>query len=107
MRRRSSARGDGRRRSTRRRAASSAGASKKNLRLGLDVFAGEPDKGSAPFEAKILERAISVATPHVGASTDQAQRAIAAETARIIRSFLTEETVPNVVNICATSPARY
>ena len=28
-------------------------------------------------------------------------------TARIIRAFLTEETVPNVVNICATSPARY
>ena len=36
-----------------------------------------------------------------------AQRAIALETARIIRAFLTEEDVPNVVNICATSPARY
>ena len=47
------------------------------------------------------------ATPHVGASTEQAQRAIALETARIVRAFLTEEDVPNVVNICATSPARY
>lgn len=46
-------------------------------------------------------------TPHIAASTEQAQRAIAMETARIIRSFLTEEDIPNVVNICATSPARY
>lgn len=80
---------------------------KKNLRVGLDVFAQEPEKGSAPFEAKILSRGIVYGTPHIGASTEQAQRAIALETARIIRSFLTEETVPNVVNICATSPARF
>jgi D-3-phosphoglycerate dehydrogenase len=80
---------------------------KKGLRVGLDVFAGEPDKGSAPFDARILERGVVYGTPHIGASTEQAQRAIAAETARIIRAFLTEETVPNVVNICATSPARY
>jgi D-3-phosphoglycerate dehydrogenase len=46
-------------------------------------------------------------TTHIGASTEQAQRAIGRETARIIRAFMTEETVPNVVNICATSPARY
>ena len=38
---------------------------------------------------------------------EQAQRAIARETARIVRAFMTEETVPNVVNICATTPARY
>ncbi|MFT3768365.1 MAG: NAD(P)-dependent oxidoreductase [Minicystis sp.] len=80
---------------------------KKGLRVGLDVFNGEPDKGSAPFEAPILSRGVVYGTPHIGASTEQAQRAIARETARIIRAFLTEETVPNVVNICATSPARF
>jgi D-3-phosphoglycerate dehydrogenase len=80
---------------------------KKGLRVGLDVWSQEPDKGSAPFEAPILERGVVYGTPHIGASTEQAQRAIARETARIIRAFLTEETVPNVVNICATSPARY
>lgn len=80
---------------------------KKGLRVGLDVFAGEPDKGSAAFEAPILKRGVVYGTPHIGASTEQSQRAIAQETARIIRAFLTEETVPNVVNICATSPARY
>ncbi|MBK8255749.1 MAG: D-3-phosphoglycerate dehydrogenase [Polyangiaceae bacterium] len=80
---------------------------KKNLRVGLDVFPDEPDKGSAPFVSSLLEKGLVYATPHVGASTEQSQRAIAAETARIIRAFLTEEDVPNVVNICATSPARY
>jgi D-3-phosphoglycerate dehydrogenase len=80
---------------------------KKGLRVGLDVFASEPDKGSAPFDAPVLTRGVVYGTPHIGASTEQAQRAIALETSRIIRSFLTEEDVPNVVNICATSPARY
>lgn len=80
---------------------------KKSLRVGLDVFAGEPAGGSAAFESKLLSSGLVYGTPHIGASTEQAQRAIAAETARIIRSFLTEENVPNVVNICASSPARF
>jgi D-3-phosphoglycerate dehydrogenase / 2-oxoglutarate reductase len=80
---------------------------KKGLRVGLDVFTDEPDKGSASFASHLLGRGIVYGTPHIGASTEQAQRAIALETARIIRCFMTEEDVPNVVNICATSPARY
>jgi D-3-phosphoglycerate dehydrogenase len=80
---------------------------KKGLRVGLDVFPGEPDAVSASYEPRILGRGIVYGTPHIAASTEQAQRAIALETARIVRAFLTEEDVPNVVNICATSPARY
>jgi D-3-phosphoglycerate dehydrogenase / 2-oxoglutarate reductase len=80
---------------------------KKGLRVGLDVFADEPDNGSAPFEPALLGRGTVYGTPHIGASTEQAQRAIARETARIIRAYITEETVPNVVNICATTPARF
>jgi D-3-phosphoglycerate dehydrogenase len=85
---------------------------KKSLRVGLDVFADEPDPGSAAFVSSVLsptipDRGVVYGTPHIGASTEQAQRAIARETARIIRAFMTEETVPNVVNICATTPARY
>lgn len=79
----------------------------KGLRVGLDVFPGEPDGMSAAYEPEILGRGIVYGTPHIAASTEQAQRAIAMETARIVRAFLTEEDVPNVVNICATSPARY
>lgn len=80
---------------------------KKGLRVGLDVFEGAPAEGSAPFASPLLSTGIVYGTPHIGASTDQAQRAIAVETARIIRGFLTEETVPNVVNVCGTSPARF
>lgn len=89
---------------------------KKNLRVGLDVFpagapggrlAAEADQPSKGYDVAVLDQGTSIGTPHIGASTEQAQRAIAGETARIIRAFMTEETVPNVVNICATSPARY
>ena len=80
---------------------------KKHLRVGLDVFANEPDRGSTAFESPLFKAGTVYGTPHIGASTEQAQRAIARETARIVRAFLTEETVPNVVNICATTPARW
>lgn len=79
----------------------------KGIKAGLDVFSNEPQSASSPFDAPLLKAGTVYATPHVAASTEQAQRAIALETARIIRSFLTEEDIPNVVNICATSPARY
>jgi D-3-phosphoglycerate dehydrogenase len=85
---------------------------RKGLRVGLDVFAAEPERGATSIDAPVItgpapSRGLVYGTPHVGASTEQAQRAIAQETARIIRAFMTEETVPNVVNICATTPARY
>jgi D-3-phosphoglycerate dehydrogenase len=85
---------------------------RKGLRVGLDVFATEPERGATSIDAPIItgpvpSRGLVYGTPRIGASTEQAQRAIAQETARIIRAFMTEETVPNVVNICATTPARY
>jgi D-3-phosphoglycerate dehydrogenase len=47
------------------------------------------------------------ATPHIGASTDRAQTAIANETVRILRSFVTKGEVPNVVNIAQSTWSRY
>jgi D-3-phosphoglycerate dehydrogenase len=97
-------------------------APKKQLRVGLDVFPDEPASGSAAFSAQLatdptdaavvpassVQRgALVYATPHIGASTQEAQLATAQEVARIVRSFLTEETVPNVVNVCEASPARF
>lgn len=79
----------------------------KKLKVGLDVFPGEPGGGSGAFQSTLLDKGLVYGTPHIGASTEQSQRAIAHETARIVRSFLTEENVPNVVNICAASPARF
>jgi D-3-phosphoglycerate dehydrogenase len=79
---------------------------KKKLRVGVDVLEGEPSAGEAEFRSVLCALPGVVATPHIGASTDQAQSAIARETVRIVQSFLYEGTVPNVVNINATSPAR-
>jgi D-3-phosphoglycerate dehydrogenase len=79
---------------------------KKKLRVGVDAFEGEPSGGEATFQSPLVALPGVVGTPHIGASTDQAQTAIARETVRIIRSFLAEGTAPNVVNIAAQSPAR-
>jgi D-3-phosphoglycerate dehydrogenase len=46
-------------------------------------------------------------THHIGASTDQAQEAIAAETVRIIREFKETGKVPNVVNLARLTPATH
>ncbi|HYE65461.1 MAG TPA: ACT domain-containing protein, partial [Pyrinomonadaceae bacterium] len=43
----------------------------------------------------------------IGASTDQAQEAIAAETVRIIHSFKETGQVPNVVNLALRTPATH
>jgi len=82
-------------------------AKQKGLRLGLDVFDDEPASGKATYRPGILDAGLVYGTPHIGASTAQSQESIAAEVARIVRCFLTEEELPNVVNICKTTPARY
>jgi D-3-phosphoglycerate dehydrogenase / 2-oxoglutarate reductase len=79
----------------------------KALRVALDVLPGEPSERQGKFHSKLLDAGLVYATPHIGASTDAAQNEICAETVRILRAFLNEGEVPNVVNIAATSRARY
>lgn len=79
----------------------------KHLRVAFDVFPEEWTGGAGALAAALMAKGIVYGTPHIAASTEQAQLAIGVETSRIVRSFLTEESVPNVVNICATSPARF
>ncbi len=79
----------------------------KQLRVGLDVLPSEPDKRDSTYGHPILEAGLVYAVPHLGASTDEAQVAIANETVRILRSFLTAGEVPNVVNIAESSWSRY
>jgi len=76
------------------------------LRVGLDVHAGEPEKGQADFESELARLPNVYGTHHIGASTEQAQDAIARETVRIVASFLREGAVPNCVNIARKSPAK-
>jgi D-3-phosphoglycerate dehydrogenase len=79
----------------------------KNLRVGLDVMPNEPSTRHASYSNPILDAGLVYAVPHIGASTDEAQIAIANETVRILRSFLTKGEVPNVVNIAESSWSRY
>lgn len=86
-------------------AALAAAIREKKLRAGLDVFAREPASGTGPFEDPIVHEPGVYGTHHIGASTEQAQQAVAAETVRIIRSFVERGQVPNCVNRAASTPA--
>jgi D-3-phosphoglycerate dehydrogenase / 2-oxoglutarate reductase len=86
-------------------AALEAAIQEKKLRVGLDVFAGEPAGGTGEFSGAIAKEPRVYGTHHIGASTDQAQEAIAAETVRIVRSFKETGKVPNVVNLARSTPA--
>lgn len=80
----------------------------RKLRVGLDVFETEPKESVAAFSDRILAAGgVVYGTPHIGASTAQAQNAIADETVRIVTTYLRTGRVENCVNLCAKSPARY
>jgi D-3-phosphoglycerate dehydrogenase len=79
----------------------------KRIRAGLDVFQNEPAGGTGEFAAAILQEAGVYGTHHVGASTDQAQVAIAHEVIRIVQAFQATGEVPNVVNRLARSSASH
>ncbi len=76
------------------------------IRVGTDVFPGEPEKGQADFDSELGKLPNVYGTHHIGASTAQAQDAIAQETVRIVRSFLHTGRVPNCVNVAKKTPAR-
>lgn len=79
----------------------------RGIRAGLDVFAGEPTSATAEFTDEIRNEPGLYGTHHIGASTDQAQEAIAAETVRIVREFKETGNVPNVVNLARQTPATH
>jgi D-3-phosphoglycerate dehydrogenase len=79
----------------------------KGIRAGLDVFAGEPTGGSGSVDDPIFQLPGVIGTHHIGASTEQAQEAIAAETVRIVREFKETGRPPNVVNLSKKSPATH
>ena len=76
------------------------------IRVGLDVHAGEPEKGQADFHSELCKLPGVYGTHHIGASTEQAQDAIAREVVHILQVFLREGSVPNCVNIARKTPAR-
>jgi D-3-phosphoglycerate dehydrogenase len=78
----------------------------KQLRVALDVFADEPAGGEAEFAATEIAQRVTC-TPHIGASTAQAEEAVADEVVRIVEVFLRTGRPPGAVNLCERSPATH
>ena len=70
---------------------------KKGLKVALDVFEDEPGASEKEFKDKELAGMIT-GTHHIGASTDQASEAIAAEVVNIIRAYKETGAPLNLVN---------
>jgi len=76
----------------------------KGIRYAADVFENEPTGGEADFAGTDFASMIT-ATPHIGASTEQAAEAIADEVVRIVDAYRQSGKPRNVVNVCAKSKA--
>jgi D-3-phosphoglycerate dehydrogenase len=79
----------------------------RGVRAALDVFAQEPAGSTGEFSDPIVTLPNVIGTHHIGASTEQAQEAIAAEAARIVRAYKETGKVPNAVNLATKTPATH
>ena len=68
------------------------------IRAAMDVFENEPSAGEAEFADRELAAGLVAASPHIGASTEQAEEAIARETVRVARTFIETGKPVNAVN---------
>ncbi|HEY3999447.1 MAG TPA: phosphoglycerate dehydrogenase, partial [Candidatus Xenobia bacterium] len=64
----------------------------------IDVFPTEPAAGKAPFESPLQGLDNVILSPHVGGSTEEAQRGIGAEVATALVSFLDSGATEGAVN---------
>ncbi len=79
----------------------------RGIRVGLDVYPDEPTTGTGEYWLPLLALPGVYGTHHIGASTEQAQEAIVAETIRIVRSFKETGRVPNCVNLARRTPSTH
>lgn len=77
------------------------------VRVGLDVFRDEPVQSAGNFAPPLAHLPDLYGTHHIGASTDQAQEAIAAETVRIVRTYKETGKVLHAVNLSTRTPATH
>ncbi|OFW01374.1 MAG: hydroxyacid dehydrogenase [Acidobacteria bacterium RIFCSPLOWO2_02_FULL_68_18] len=79
----------------------------RGVRAAADVFRGEPAEAPAEFFPPLAASPHVYGTHHIGASTEQAQEAIAAEVVRIVGTYKDTGKVPNVVNLARRTPATH
>ena len=79
----------------------------KGVRAAIDVMDNEPGYKVGDFEHPLKAHPGVYMTHHIGASTAQAQTAIAEEAVRVILTYDADGYVPNCVNLAAQSPATH
>ena len=79
----------------------------RGIRAALDVFEHEPPGASGTVTSPLATEPGIYLTHHVGASTEQAQVAIAHEVLRIVAAYVERGAVPNCVNRLAKSTATH
>lgn len=79
----------------------------KGVRAALDVMSNEPAGKEGPFEHPLAGHPGLYMTHHIGASTEQAQEAIADEAVRIVLVYDETGEVPNCVNLAQHTPATH
>lgn len=70
----------------------------KNIRYACDVFKGEPEGKAGEVSSKLQNNPNIYVTHHIGASTEQAQDAVAEETINIIKKFVHSGVIDHWVN---------
>jgi len=79
----------------------------KNIRVAIDVFKGEPEAKSGEVKSKLQDNPNIYVTHHIGASTEQAQNAVAAETVKIIKDYICSGLIAHWVNRAKITDAKY
>lgn len=75
------------------------------IRAGLDVFNEEPEHKKGDVESRFQELKNVYITHHIGASTQQAQVAVAMDAVDIVRGYIQEGVVRNWLNRCEQTNA--
>lgn len=75
------------------------------IRAGLDVFNEEPEHKKGDVASRFRELKNVYITHHIGASTQQAQEAVAMDAIDIVRGYIQEGVVRNWLNRCEQTNA--
>ena len=79
----------------------------RGLRAGVDVFHNEPSGGIGECSTDLFAASGIQGTHHIGASTEQAQNAVATEVVAIVKQYLREGSVRNCVNLADAPDASH
>ncbi|MCC5941295.1 MAG: hypothetical protein JJU37_07105 [Balneolaceae bacterium] len=77
----------------------------ERLWAGLDVFSNEPEFKEGEFSSRFQDLSHAYVTHHIGASTTQAQLAVANDAVDIVRGYVQEGHVRNWLNRCDQTDA--